>query len=98
MAMFLGDVIVTGKTQVRYENNLTEVQYLFYQVSSHGLEPLAEYSACDERSLSHMCEQIEVVPGNAHVLQPLPAEREYGVGATSQTVVDGRGVGVDNGA
>ena len=64
-AVLLDDVIVTGKTQVEYQNNLLEVltrlsdagltlkeskcefnmkevQYLGYQVSSSGLEPLAE--------------------------------------------------------
>ena len=64
-AVFLDDVIVTGKTQVEYDNNLLEVltrlsdagltlkeckcefgmkevQYLGYQVSSSGLEPLVE--------------------------------------------------------
>ena len=45
-----------------------------------------------------MCERIEVIPGNAHVLQLVPAEREYGVESTSQTVEDGRGMGRDSGA
>ena len=54
--------------------------------------------ACDELSCSDVCEEIEVLPGNAHLLQSVPAEREHCVGATSGTVEDKCGVGVDDAA
>ena len=121
--MFLDDTILTGKTQVEYENNLlevltrlsdagltlkeanrkfgmTEVQYLEYHLGFElwlGTSGRSN-SACNELSCSDMYEQIEVLPGNAHVLQPVPAELEYCAGATSRTVEERCGVGLDDGA
>ena len=69
MAVFLEDMIITGKTQVKYKNNLLEVftrlsdaglmlkeaKFLGYQVSSRGLEPLAVRIQPVMDALAPMC-------------------------------------------
>ena len=68
---------------------MKEVQYLGYQVSSSGFEPLAERIQPVMDAPAPPCvSEIKVVLGYAHVLQLVPAEREYRVGATSRTVMD----------
>ena len=61
--------------EAKCEFGMTEVQYLGYQVSSCGLEPLAEGIQLLMYAPAPKCVS-EVVPGNAYVLQAVPAERE----------------------
>ena len=78
----LSDARLTLK-EVKCEFGMTEVQYLGYQVLSCGLEWLAERIQPVMNAPAPTCEKIEVSPRNAQILQPVPAEHEYGVGATS---------------